>query len=117
MIRNLKDLPVELRRNIRGGKGEAAQQEYLAAGEMGGILGASRITLQPGASIGQHLHPDTEEFYLVLQGRGTGYLDGDPFPVGPGDGFLLKAGHSHGLVNDSPEKLVFFAFLTGSSAP
>ena len=28
-------------------------------------------------------------------------LDGQSFPVAAGDLFLCKAGHSHGLVNDS----------------
>jgi len=68
--------------------------------------------LEPGSSIGEHPHPNTDELYLIMEGHGTGILDGERFPVGPGDLFILKAGHSHGLVNDSGERLVLFGLLT-----
>ena len=116
MIKWRDELQAEQRESIRGGRGRAEAVDYLKAGDMAGLRAASRITLQPGASIGQHLHPDTEEFYLILEGKGTGYLDGEPFPVGPGDGFLVKAGHSHGLENGPAGELALFAILTGPSA-
>ena len=112
MIKKIEDLPAQLKENIRGGTGKALSVDYLAPDEMEGILMASRIVLEPGASVGEHLHPKTEELYLVLEGRGTGYLDGEPFEVGPGDAWLCKAGHTHGLRNDPEKPLAFFAVLT-----
>ena len=48
----------------------------------------------------------------MLDGHGRGVLDGETFPVGPGDLFLCKAGHSHGLVNDSDAPLTFLGLMT-----
>ena len=115
MIRKLEDLPEQVREGIRGGRGQALAVDYLAHGEMAGIAMASRITLEPGASIGDHVHPDTEELYLVLDGSGTGRLDGESFPVSPGDAWVCTRGHAHGLVNGGPDPLVFFAVLTEAS--
>jgi mannose-6-phosphate isomerase-like protein (cupin superfamily) len=80
---------------------------------MAGVLAAGRTVLAPGSSVGEHSHPTTEELYLVLEGRGQGVLDGRSFPVGAGDLFLCKAGHSHGLVNDSDTPLTYFGLMTG----
>lgn len=112
MIRRLSDLPVEPKANIRGGLGAGQGVELLRLGEMAGVLSLGRITLEPGATIGEHAHPNTEDLYLILEGRGTGVLDGERFAVGPGDLFLVRAGGSHGLCNDSDAPLTFLGLLT-----
>ncbi len=45
-----------------------------------------------------------------------GVLNGESFPLGPGDLFLVKAGGSHGLINDSKEPLTFLGLLTRQAA-
>jgi mannose-6-phosphate isomerase-like protein (cupin superfamily) len=112
MIRKLEDLPVQVKEKMRGGTGKALAVDYLTPDEMAGVLMASRITLEPGASVGEHLHPETEELYLVMEGEGVGFLDGESFDVGPGDAWLCKAGHTHGLANPGTAPLAFFAVLT-----
>lgn len=114
MIRRLADLPVEPKQHIRGGLGAGQGVDLLRAGDMAGVLSMGRITLEPGATIGDHAHPDTEDLYLILEGRGTGLLNGECFPVGPGDLFLVKAGGRHGLINDSATPLTFLGLLTRS---
>jgi mannose-6-phosphate isomerase-like protein (cupin superfamily) len=98
--------------NIRGGTGPAASVDYLAKGDMDGVAALGRTVLEPGSTIGEHLHPDTEEAWLILEGHGTVIMDGVPAPVGPGDLCLTKAGHSHGLLNDSGAPLVYVGILT-----
>lgn len=115
MIRRLSALEFSAKENIRGGHGPAQGADYLAKGEMDGVLGAGRTILAPGSSIGEHTHPVTEELYLILEGAGQGILDGQAFPVAAGDLFLCKAGHSHGLVNDGQGPLAFFAVMTHQS--
>lgn len=112
MFKRAKELPQVPKEKIRGGVGKALAVDYLAPDEMAGVLAASRITLEPGASIGEHPHPETEELYLVLEGSGTGFLDGEAFEVGPGDAWVCKAGQTHGLQNDPGAPLTFFAVLT-----
>jgi quercetin dioxygenase-like cupin family protein len=115
MIRRLADLPVEAKANIRGGIGSGAGVDLLKPGDMAGILSMGRITLEPGASIGEHTHPDTEDLYLILEGQGVGLLNGERFPLGPGDLFVVKAGGSHGLLNDTKAPLTFLGVLTASA--
>ena len=112
MIRRFAELVVESKENIRGGRGTASGVDFLKAGEMDGVLSMGRTTLEPGSTIGEHSHPNTEDLYLILEGQGTGVLNGERFPVGPGDLFLVKAGGSHGLVNDSETPLTFLGVLT-----
>lgn len=112
MIRRQSELVEETKTNIRGGVGAARSVDFLKDGDMDGVLSMGRTTLEPGATIGVHGHPNTNDLYLILEGRGTGILDDERFPVGPGDLFLVKAGGSHGLVNDSETPLTFLGVLT-----
>jgi mannose-6-phosphate isomerase-like protein (cupin superfamily) len=115
MIRRLSDLVVEAKVNIRGGVGAATGVDLLKQGDMDGIVSMGRMTLEPGSTIGEHAHPNTEDLYLIVEGHGTGVLNGERFPLGPGDLFLVKAGGSHGLINDSDAPLTFLGLLTRSS--
>ena len=112
MIRTLSALEFAQKTNIRGGSGPAQSADYLGKGEMDGVLAAGRTVLESGSSIGEHVHPNTEELYLILEGEGQAVLDGESFPVGPGDLYVCKAGHSHGLSNTSEAPLAFFALMT-----
>jgi mannose-6-phosphate isomerase-like protein (cupin superfamily) len=112
MIRRSREVAVEVKEGIRGGAGRAEAREYLRAGDLGGVLGMSVITLEPGATIGEHVHPATEELYFVLAGAGTGVLDSERFPVGPGDAYVVRAGPSHGLAAGGDGPLRFLAVLT-----
>jgi len=114
MIRKSSDLVATTKTNIRGGLGAGQSVDLLKAGEMAGVLSLGRMTLEPGATIGEHAHPNTEDLYLILEGRGVGVLNGERFPVGPGDLFLVKAGGSHGLINDSEGPIAFLGLLTRS---
>lgn len=117
MIRRLADLAVEPKTHIRGGLGAGQGVDLLKQGDMAGIVSMGRITLEPGATIGEHPHPNTEDLYLILEGRGTGVLNGERFPLQPGDLFLVKAGGTHGLINDSDQPLTFLGLLTRSDEP
>lgn len=112
MIKHTANAAGEIREAIRGGVGRARWVEVLAPGEMAGIRAMALLTVEAGASIGEHLHTDTEEVYLVLDGAGTGWLDGETFAVGPGDAWVCRAGHTHGLAADPAAPLRFLAVLT-----
>ncbi len=61
--------------------------------------------LHPGAAIGYHLQKE-DEIYYILSGTGTMQMNGQEFPVKPGDGILTRPGSSHGLKQTGKEDLV-----------
>ena len=116
MIKRTHELPSQARESIRGGQGRAVAVDILGADEMAGVAAMSVLTLEPGTWIGEHLHTETEEVYLVLDGQGTGSLDGESFAVGPGDAWVVRSGHTHGLRNSPDTPLRFLALLTRSES-
>jgi mannose-6-phosphate isomerase-like protein (cupin superfamily) len=112
MIRQLRDTTSERRENMRGGRGAGWARTYLAESEMHGIAFVTEMALESGTTIGLHAHERDEELYVVLQGHGTGLLDDQRFPVGPGDAWLCAAGHRHGVEADARAPLRFLAVLT-----
>ncbi len=72
MILRLSELVPESKRDIRGGTGLAEGVDLLKLGDMDGILSMGRMTLEPGTTIGEHAHPNTEDLYLILEGHGRG---------------------------------------------
>lgn len=57
--------------------------------------------LEPGATVGEHLHQGDEEIYFVLEGNGIMIEDGVEFEIHAGDLSLVQSGHTHGLRNNS----------------
>ncbi|MDR3264914.1 MAG: cupin domain-containing protein [Synergistaceae bacterium] len=103
----------------RGGDGS---MECLFAFQMGKAPEGSafqvlaRQTLMPGSSVGYHQHPENEELYVILSGKGTFHDEGNiSKPVGPGDMTLTLKGQSHGLANTGTEPLVFLAAIAQKS--
>lgn len=50
-----------------------------------------------------HVHPDHDEIYIVLRGRGRANISGEIREVGPGDMLHAKAGELHGTVEGLTE--------------
>ncbi len=68
----------------------------------------SRLTLQPGDSIGYHKHVTNEDTYVIVSGQGTFKdKDGKDYPVKAGDVTIVRKGESHGITNTGKEPLVF----------
>ncbi len=61
--------------------------------------------LHPGAAIGYHLQKEYEVYY-ILSGSGIMQMNGQEFPVQPGDGILTYPGSSHGLKQTGKDDLV-----------
>ena len=65
--------------------------------------------LEPGASIGEHLHETNAEILFVIGGEGTIIDDGVPSPIRAGQCTYCPKGHSHSLVNTGQQDLEFYA--------
>lgn len=99
------------RENMKGGSGKATFYYVPIPDDDGAITMASRIELEPGASIGFHEHSDDEEVYAIVSGKGV-FTDGTTeTEVNPGDILLTRKGMSHSLKNSGNSNLVFFAVI------
>ncbi len=67
--------------------------------------------LEPGASIGMHLHDTSSEAIYILQGNGKVLIDDGEERVSAGQCHYCPKGHAHSLVNDSDADLIFFAVI------
>ena len=88
---------------------------FARVAEAGALTGACNFIdyaeLPPGASIGRHRHrDDEEELYLVLEGRGWMWRDGEQFEVRSGDLVRNRTGGEHGLRNTGSGPLRLFVF-------
>jgi mannose-6-phosphate isomerase-like protein (cupin superfamily) len=88
---------------------------FARVAEAGALTGACNFidyaVLPPGASIGHHRHRhDEEELYLVLEGQGSMWRDGELFDVRSGDLVRNRAGGEHGLRNTGGGLLRLFVF-------
>jgi mannose-6-phosphate isomerase-like protein (cupin superfamily) len=61
-----------------------------------------------GGSTAPHYHPQTEEIYFILEGRGRMQLDDQTRDVGHGDAIAIPPGSRHQITNtgDVPLRLL-----------
>ena len=95
--------------HMRGGEKEVSAKMY--TGPLGKIM---RGALIPGATIGLHTHDTSSEIIYILSGTGKVLCDGEYEPLSAGSCHYCPKGHTHSLINDSPEggeDLCFFAVV------
>lgn len=93
-----------------GGEGEIRFARIASAAEFaGGCNFIDYAELPPDTSIGRHRHrDDEEELYLVLEGSGTMWRDGEPLAVRAGDLIRNRPGGEHELRNTGASVLRLF---------
>ena len=69
-------------------------------------LVVGRTVLPPGARHERHLHPNADEFLVVLSGSGEIYTAEGEEPAGEGDVVFTPAGPWHGFNNTSAEDVL-----------
>ena len=62
----------------------------------------AEATLEPGQATERHYHRQSEEIYVVLEGKGTLELDGEIREVAPGDAALIPPGAWHQIRAAAP---------------
>ena len=67
------------------------------------------LEILPGARITTHIHPDTEEAMVIIEGELEAVLGDEIVTLGPGDTVLAPAGVKHGFVNRSDAKAALLA--------
>ena len=72
-------------------------------------LRVGELTIQPNSRVPRHIHPNTEEAMIVLEGTLDVLLGSQRETVGPGSTVLAPAGTVHGFLNryQEPARLLF----------
>ena len=92
--------------NFLGGDGTIHAQ--MRVDELGKIL---KGVLDPGSSIGWHIHETSSEIIYVLSGAGKVKVEGGEEPVKAGQCHYCPKRSGHALINDSQGPLEFFAVV------
>lgn len=103
---------MRIEENLNGGKGRAYIRELLDKKQMNGKCSLyAQIILEPGSSIGYHVHHGESETYFILQGEGEYNDNGALRGVREGDVTYTSDGCGHALKNIGKENLVFMALI------
>ena len=105
----------EERSSLRGGKGKALARPYIKPDERhpgSHFKSVGLNILEPGTSIGIHLHEQDEELYIVMKGRGA-HIDntGTRHLLKEGDMSICCKGEQHGFENTGSEPLWLIGIL------
>jgi mannose-6-phosphate isomerase-like protein (cupin superfamily) len=99
-----------------GGTGQIRTCRVEARGQVGLADFIDMTVLPAGTSIGLHTHDARdEEIYVVVSGQGLMTLDGECFPVGPGDVVVNRPGGTHGLENTGETDLFLVVVEIGAN--
>ena len=110
MIYRSADHPVEVRKAMRGGPGEAVLTKLLAENPAHMRL-FNTITLNPGCGIGYHVHEGETEMFYFLDGCGRVQDDDHFYDITAGDSMATFSGHGHGVENTGDHDLVILAVI------
>jgi quercetin dioxygenase-like cupin family protein len=79
-------------------------------------LVVGRTLLPPGARHERHLHPNADEFLVVLSGRGEIYTNTSREPSNAGDVIYTPRGNWHGFDNTSDEDVLLLWGWSGAGS-
>jgi mannose-6-phosphate isomerase-like protein (cupin superfamily) len=100
-------------KNRRGG-GQTSHL-LLAPAQFGSrSLAITWVEGAPGSQQSPHAHPDSEQVYVIIAGRGRMIVDGQEQDVAAGTMVLIPPGAQHAIHNPGPEQLVY---VTATSPP
>lgn len=106
MIIDFDNTPEEVLPEFKGGKKE--YRAVMHTDENNKIMHGRLI---PGASIGLHTHESNSEAIYVISGTGTVIYDDTTETVHQGECHYCPMGHTHSLINEGTEDLIFFAVI------
>ena len=115
MIKRSNEMTKNIKVNMRGGDGQAVVTDVLSAGEYNGksrLIGT--ILLEPGCSIGAHVHENEEEVFYIIEGTATYDDNGKTEILKAGDSCICLGGEKHSIANreESGNLTVFAVILT-----
>jgi mannose-6-phosphate isomerase-like protein (cupin superfamily) len=97
---------------LRFGPGGGTYRIVTHAAETGGLLFALNVTEPPGGGPPLHVHRNEDEYFAVLEGEGTFYVDGRVRTVGTGGAVFGPRGVPHTFKNCSDRPLRMLVVCT-----
>lgn len=112
MIRKAEECATEAREHMRDGNGTVKMTHFVNKEELYGKGRLfSRITLEPGCSIGWHIHETDSEIFFVERGRPVYNDGGTEKEAAPGDVLICPAGTGHSIANPTDETVDVIAVI------
>ena len=113
MIRRKEECRTEYREKMRGGDGTAIVTSLIAGPEELNGKGRlfNRVQLNPGSSIGYHVHEQDAELFYILAGTGVYSDNGTEKAVRAGDVTICETGHGHSIANTGEDPLEIVAVI------
>ena len=111
MIVRKKDMRTQVRSLMKGGVGDVTVLHFVETDELPNIRFVGEMTLPPGASIGDHVHEQETEYYIITDGIGVVFDGGEDHRVGRGDIIVTGGGASHRIRNGGSTPLKIIAFI------
>ena len=113
MIRRENECTVEYREPMRDGDGTVQLTNFIndpkELCEKGRIF--SKITLNPGCSIGYHVHETDSELFYILKGTAEYSDNGTIRTVSAGDVTICPPGEGHSIANRTEELVELVAVI------
>ena len=112
MVKRKSSYETKINENMRGGEGLVKIESLLSPDELNnkGRLFA-KITLEPGTSIGSHVHEGEMESYHIISGQAEYDDNGETITLYPGDTTHTPVGGAHAIKNSGNETLEFIALI------
>lgn len=112
MVKRGKDLERVFNDNMRGGDGRVEIRHFVDKAEFNGHGRLfSQITLNPGCSIGWHVHEGEEEIFAVMSGNGIFNDNGTEVPVSAGCVTVTRSGEGHAIACTGTQALYLIALI------
>jgi len=107
MIIDFEHIELSVMPHFKGGEGDTKMHTFFD-----GTNKIMRGILDPGCTIGYHLHDTSSEIIFIVSGQARCLYDDCQELLGPGQCHYCPKGHSHSLINASPaEPLVYLAVV------
>ena len=104
MIIDFDEMEEKANPEFKGGKGVTYMKKY--EDELGKIILGR---LEPGSSVGLHTHETNSEIIYIVSGKADFIYDDKTESATAGGCHYCPEGHTHTMINNNSEDLIFFA--------
>ena len=113
MIRKPEEFRIEYKEHMRDGDGTVQLTHFITGPEELNGKGRlfAKITLNPGCSIGYHVHEGAAEPFYILTGTAEYNDAGEIRTVTAGDVTVCPTGTGHGIANKTDEVVELVAVI------